>query len=109
MKSLQLSAIAVFSLMSAVVWAETPAPSVSGKIPSRPGAESIDQRVKQHQEHLLKLHEMMHQIMNAKDETERERLKEEQLKFMKENMRFHQQQMRGHRGEEAAASGQANK
>jgi hypothetical protein len=40
---------------------------------------------------------MMHQIMNARDDAERERLKEEQRKLMRENLRLHQQQIRSRR------------
>ena len=58
--------------------------------------ESMDQRVRQQQEHQLKMHDLMHQITSAKDEKERERLKEEQRNLMKEKMKSHQQKMQKH-------------
>jgi len=65
----------------------------------RQNAKVMDERLKQQQGYLLKLHEMMHQIMDAKNDAERERLKEEQLELMRANMRLHQQKMRSHRGD----------
>jgi hypothetical protein len=64
--------------------------------------EQMDQRIRSMQEHMLKIHDLMHQIRDAKDEKERERLKEEQRKLMKAHHRMmqqHMQQMMQHSGQ----------
>ena len=101
-----LSSVALL-LFSGHLFAETgsvPADTRKGAI-SGEGSGDMEQRLRQHQDHLLKLHEMMHQIMNARDDAERERLKEEQRKLMRDNMRLHHQQTRGHRGSERQGQG----
>lgn len=67
--------------------------------------EQREQHIRQAQDHMLKMHELMNQILAAKDDKERERLKEEQRKLMREHhkqrqemMQQHMQQMRQHGG-----------
>ncbi|MBM3202590.1 hypothetical protein FJZ55_01585 [Candidatus Woesearchaeota archaeon] len=79
-------------------------PSATGSGPGQPEGQSVkvmDERLRQQQDYLLKLHEMMHRIMDAKSDAEREKLKDEQLELMRANMRLHQQKMRSHRGDGA--------
>ncbi len=63
-------------------------------------AEQKDQRMRTMQEEMLKMHELTHQILAAKDPKERERLKEEHLALMKahrEKMMAQHRMMRQHR------------
>jgi len=46
-------------------------------------AEKMDQHMRMMQDEMLKMHELSHRILEAKDPKERERLKEEQLVLMK--------------------------
>jgi len=55
--------------------------------------EKQEQAVKM-QEHMMKMHEQMHKIMQASDPKERERLTQEHLKMMQDNMHM----MRGMKG-----------
>ena len=48
--------------------------------------EQREQHIRQAQDHMLKMHELMNQILAAKDDKERERLKEEQRKLMREHI-----------------------
>lgn len=48
------------------------------------------------QDNMLRMHEQMHKIMDAKDPQERERLKQEQLKMMQDNMQMMQGMMGSH-------------
>lgn len=52
--------------------------------------EQKDKRMRTMQEEMLKMHELTHQILAAKDPKERERLKEEHLTLMK----AHRQKMK---------------
>jgi hypothetical protein len=66
--------------------------------------EKMDQRMRMMQEEMLKMHELSHRILEAKDPKERERLKEEHLALMKAHhqrmmsrmkmMQKHRQQMK---------------
>src|SRR5690554_5088964 len=51
--------------------------------------EQLEQHIRQAQDHMLKMHELMNQILAAKDDKERERLKEEQRKLMREHHKQH--------------------
>lgn len=62
--------------------------------------EQKDKRIRTMQEEMLKMHELTHQILAAKDPKERERLKEEHLALMKahrEKMMARHGMMRQHR------------
>lgn len=56
--------------------------------------EQREEHIRQAQDHMLKMHELMNQILAAKDDQERERLKEEQRKLMREHHKQHQEMMR---------------
>jgi hypothetical protein len=58
--------------------------------------EQREEHIRQAQDHMLKMHELMNQILAAKDDKERERLKEEQRKLMREHQKQHQEMMRHH-------------
>ncbi len=58
--------------------------------------EQREQHIRQAQDHMLKMHELMNQILAAKDDKERERLKEEQRKLMREHHKQHQEMMQQH-------------
>ncbi|TAN50402.1 MAG: hypothetical protein EPN21_09060 [Methylococcaceae bacterium] len=75
------------ALLSAPVLAEpTPAPPHGGMgMMGMMGGGMNDQHMRQMQDQMLKMHDMMHQIRDAKNDAERNRLKDEQLKLMKEH------------------------
>ncbi|QSA97402.1 hypothetical protein [Methylococcus sp. EFPC2] len=60
--------------------------------------EQRDAHMRQMQEFMLKSHDFMHQIRDAKDEKEQARLKDEWLQAMKQHMKSHQvpQQLKMH-------------
>jgi Xaa-Pro aminopeptidase len=49
--------------------------------------EEMDKHLHDMQEHMLRMHDLMHQIRDAKDPQEIQRLKQEQLAVMKAHMR----------------------
>ncbi len=57
--------------------------------PGSKGAPTEDaaKQARMMQEHMIKMHEQMHKIMDAKDPKERERLMQEQQKTMQEHMK----------------------
>ena len=55
-----------------------------------------DDRLKQMQEHLLKMHELSSKILAATDLKEKDRLKAEQLELMKEHEKQHHMMMQQH-------------
>ena len=55
-----------------------------------------DERLKQKQEHLLKMHELSTKILAATDPQEKEKLKAEQFKLMKEHEMQHHMMMQQH-------------
>lgn len=55
-----------------------------------------DDRLKQKQEHLLKMHELSDKIIAATDPKEKDRLKAEQLRLMKEHEKQHLMMMQQH-------------
>ncbi|HYE35941.1 hypothetical protein [Methylocaldum sp.] len=57
------------------------------------GGEEQIKRLKQRQEYLLKMHDLMHEIRDAKTEDERERLKLEHLKLLQTRMSPHDPDM----------------
>ncbi|WP_434148207.1 hypothetical protein ACR2R6_13180 [Methylocaldum gracile subsp. desertum] len=60
---------------------EKPARPQAGS-PEIQGGEQQIKRLKERQEYLLKMHDLMHQIRDAKTDEERERLKLEHLKLL---------------------------
>ena len=62
--------------------------------------EKMDQRMRMMQDQMLKMHELSHRILEAKDPKERERLKEEHLALMKahhQKMMARKKRMQQHR------------
>jgi hypothetical protein len=55
-----------------------------------------EDRLKQMQEHLLKMHELSSKILAATDPKEKDRLKAEQLELMKEHEKQHHMMMQQH-------------
>lgn len=53
-----------------------------------------DKQMEQKQQHMLRMHEQMHKIMQAKDAQERDRLMQEHRQMMREHM----QSMHGNKG-----------
>ena len=64
-----------------------------GKMAGKAGAMD-DKQLAQRQQHMLRMHEQMHKIMQAKDAQERERLTQEHRQMMREHM----QAMHGDKG-----------
>jgi hypothetical protein len=64
-----------------------------------------DDRLKQMQEHLLKMHELSSKILAATDPKERDRLKAEQLELMKEHEKQHHMMMQQHMQEMMKSKG----
>jgi len=60
------------------------------------GMMMSDERLKQKQEHLLKMHELSTKILAATDPQEKEKLKAEQFKLMKEHEMQHHMMMQQH-------------
>lgn len=60
------------------------------------GMMMSDDRLKQKQEHLLKMHELSDKIIAATDPKEKDRLKAEQLQLMKEHEKQHLMMMQQH-------------
>ncbi|MFZ5589293.1 MAG: hypothetical protein ACOY4M_06625 [Pseudomonadota bacterium] len=57
-----------------------------------------EQRMREVQQHMLKMHELMHQIQDANNPEERKRLEQQQLDLMQEHMRMHGRMGDGMRG-----------
>lgn len=60
------------------------------------GMMMSDERLKQKQEHLLKMHELSGKIIAATDPKEKDRLKAEQLQLMQEHEKQHLMMMQQH-------------
>jgi len=61
-----------------------------------PGMMMNEERLKQMQEHLLKMHELSSKILAATDPKEKDRLKAEQLELMKDHEKHHHMMMQQH-------------
>lgn len=64
--------------------------------PAPPGLMMSDEGLRERQDHLLKMHDLSNRILSAKDQKEKERLKEEQLQLMKSYELQHHQMMQRH-------------
>ena len=71
---------------------------VKAKDAKAPAAKDTGMPMGMMQNNMLKMHEQMHKIMQAKDPKERERLMQEHLKMMQENMKMMQGMMGGQKG-----------
>jgi len=89
-------ALALFlglSILNPLALAEKkPAPSQAGSTEIQGGEQHI-KRLKERQEYLLKMHDLMHQIRDAKTDEERERLKLEHLKLLQTRISPHDPDM----------------
>lgn len=80
--------------LSADAWAESgghtsqqgPATAAVGTEAAGLTGEPVDQILRRRQDQLLKMHELSHRIQDAKDDKERQALKDEQLQLMKEQL-----------------------
>lgn len=59
------------------------------------GNMNMDQKAQKMQDHMLKMHEQMHKIMDAKDPAQRDKLMAEHREMMKKQM----QMMKRHKGD----------
>ncbi len=57
------------------------------KPPMQGSQDAMDKQMQEMQDHMLKMHDLMHRIREAKDPQEIQRLKQEQLSLMKAHMR----------------------
>ena len=64
---------------------------------------NMDQKAQKMQQHMLKTHEQMHKILDAKDPAEREKLMAEHREMMKKQM---QMMKRHHKGANSPAAGE---
>jgi len=91
--------IATASCLPALQAEEAPKPASSNgshQMGGMGGMMMNEDRLKQMQEHLLKMHELSGKILAATDPKERDRLKAEQLELMKEHEKQHHMMMQQH-------------
>jgi|GEM_PF-1417406 len=91
-----LAAFLAFSLVDLPALAENrkPARPQTGAASTEiQGGEQQIKRLKERQEYLLKMHDLMHQIRDAKTDEERERFKLEHLKLLQTRMSPHDPDM----------------
>ena len=86
-KSLLIAVLATLPLSMPLAWANEAHHPDQDKKPAAatPDKEKMMQMGKM-QDNMLRMHEQMHKIMQAKDPKERERLKQEHSKMMQDNM-----------------------
>jgi len=106
-----ITALLCFAVFNTATFAENkdtlpPKPPHQGAGMDGMNEEQMDANIRQVQENMLKSHDFMHQIRDAKDEKEQARLKDEWLKAMKQHMKSHHvsKQMMGHGMPEHAPS-----
>lgn len=72
------------------------------------GNMNMDQKAQKMQDHMLKMHEQMHKIMDAKDPAQRDKLMAEHRDMMKRQMQMMKRHHKGdgkHEGDKPAAGG----
>ncbi len=84
MKLSALAVIMTFVFGATVVMADDPKGPPQGGATT--GTPDKDKQLRMMQEHMLKMHEMMHKIMDAKSPQEKERLMKEQRDMMAQHM-----------------------
>lgn len=84
-KSLLMAVLAALPLSMPLAWADEGHHSDKDK----------QMQMGKMQENMLRMHEQMHKIMDAKNPQERERLMQEHLKMMQDNMQMMQGMMGG--------------
>jgi len=85
-QSLMVLAVSLTLAAGVAMAAEEHHPAQKGAAPAS-GAGMDGKQMSMMQDHMLKMHEQMHKIMQAKDAAERERLKQEHMKMMQEHMK----------------------
>lgn len=94
-KSFLIIVLTTLPLFTPFVWAEEAHHSDKDKKPATTMTDKDKQmQMGKMQENMLRMHEQMHKIMNAKNPQERERLLQEHSKMMQDNMSM----MQGHDG-----------
>lgn len=90
-KSLFIAALAALSLSTPLAWAEEAHHAAKDTKPASTMAmtgKDKPMQMEKMQENMLRMHELMHKIMDAKDPQERERLMQEHATMMQDNMRM---------------------
>jgi len=82
-KSLLIATLLTLPLSTSLAWADEAHHSDKDKIPVTTMTDKDKQmQMGKMQEHMLRMHEQMHKIMDAKNPQERERLMQEHAKMM---------------------------
>ncbi|MBI3345447.1 MAG: hypothetical protein HY028_11450 [Gammaproteobacteria bacterium] len=96
-KSLLIAVLTTLPLSMPLAWADEAHRSDMEKTPSKAMTDQDKQiQMGKMQEHMLRMHEQMHKIMDAKNPQERERLMQEHSKMMQDGMHMKQGMMGGH-------------
>lgn len=95
-KSIPIAVLATLSFSTPFAWAEEAHHSDQDKKPATTMTDKDKQmRMGEVQEKMLRMHEQMHKIMQAKDAKEREKLMQEHAKMMQDHMSMMQGMMGG--------------
>ena len=86
-KSILVVALAALPLFSSLALAAEPHHSDKGKATAMTDKDK-QMQMNKIQEHMLKMHEQMHKIMDSKDAGERDKLMQEHSKMMQDSMRM---------------------
>lgn len=87
--SLLMAALVTLSLATPLAWAEQAHHPDQDKKPATAMSDADKQmHMGKMQENMLRMHEQMHKIMNAKNPQEREQLMQEHSKMMRDGMRM---------------------
>lgn len=84
LKNTAVAMIAAAALSSVAAFADNMQKAQAGTAAA--GMPDKDQQARMMQEHMLKMHEQMHKIMDAKSPQEREKLMQEQRDTMRQHM-----------------------
>lgn len=88
-KTLLITALVTLPLFTPLAWADDTHHSDKDKKPAAAMTEKDKQmQIGKMQESMLRVHEQMHKIMDAKNPQEREKLMQEHAKMMQDNMRM---------------------
>lgn len=95
-KALLIAVLATLPLSAPLAWAEEAHHSDKDKKPATTMTDKDKQmQMGKMQENMLRMHEQMHKIMDAKNPQERERLKQEHSKMMRDSMHMMKGMMGG--------------
>ena len=94
-----IAVLAALPLSASLSWAEDAHHSDKNKEPTASMAEKgKPMPMAKMQENMLRMHEQMHKIMDAKNPQEREQLMQEHAKMMQDSMHMMQGMMGGEKG-----------